>query len=328
MRAEALAAVLLCFAAAAQQPQPPSAPPVQLPPPPAEQAPPPAEEPKPKPLIYAGSPLRLEYECTEDDIRVSGLTCTVDDPCPIYLEMTSVEPLGAKLFAAGNIHTPSATLFSVLLASEDNGKTWIEPHERLRSTVLEQIQFLDFESGWVSGQAVHPLPRDPFLLLTTDGGKTWKQRHVFEDGRIGAVERFWFDSKTSGVLFVDRTQSGEPEAQHERYESMTGGESWALREVSGRPIEIKPPKSSSSSASWRVRADEKLDAFRIEKLTAGKWQTVASFSIPIAECRPVEKPAPEPPVEPSPAPELPAAAPYNPAKPPAAPPSLKPKPNQ
>jgi photosystem II stability/assembly factor-like uncharacterized protein len=40
---------------------------------------------------------------------------------------------------------------------------------------LDRIQFIDFENGWVSGEVQHPLPRDPFLLATTDGGKTWQR---------------------------------------------------------------------------------------------------------------------------------------------------------
>jgi hypothetical protein len=329
MSARVLAASwCFCFLASAQQPPAPTA--AELPPPPSEQtAPRPPEEPKPQPLVNTGAPIRLDYQCTEEDIRASGLACTADDPCPIYFEVSAVEQAGAKLFVVGNIHSSSATLFSVLLASEDTGKTWIEPYERLRFTLLEQIQFLDFESGWVSGQVVQPLPRDPFLLLTTDGGKTWKQRHVFgDDGRIGAVERFWFDSKTNGSLYVDRTQSGEPEAQHERYETMNGGESWMLREVSSQPLETKSARSVSWSGAWRVLADDETDSFRIEKRARDKWQTVASFSIPIGACAPPEKPAAAPPAEPGPVPDQPRVLPSTPSKPSGGPPSLKPKPNQ
>ena len=56
-------------------------------------------------------------------------------------------------------------MWSILLASEDNGKTWAEVYDRQRSTGLEQIQFFDFERGWIGGQQLLSLPRDPFLFL-------------------------------------------------------------------------------------------------------------------------------------------------------------------
>lgn len=267
-----------------------------------EQQPPPAQ-PAPKPvLVNSGAPMRVEYQCTEEDIRAAGMGCTAEDPCEIFLELASVEFVGVKIFVIGNIHTSSSTVYSVLLASEDGGRTWTEPVEPMRFGVLDQIQFLDFETGWIGGQIVHPLPRDPFLLLTTDGGKTWKQRPVFEEGRVGAIERFWFDSRTNGSLWIDRTQSGEVESQHERYETATGGESWMLREVSSRPIGGKRGRESQND-NTRLRAEARTSSYRIEKRQEEKWQAVASFAIPLGECRPPEKPPEAPPAEPSPKPK-------------------------
>ena len=141
----------------------------------------------------------------------------------------SKEPVGAKTFIAGNLHTASATLDSILLVGEDGGKAWHEPFERVRLAVLDGIQFLDLQTGWASGYILHTLPHDPFLLLTTDGGTTWRLRPVTEEGRAGAIERFRFETRTNGALWLDRSQSGETDSLYERYESMTGGESWMLR---------------------------------------------------------------------------------------------------
>jgi photosystem II stability/assembly factor-like uncharacterized protein len=132
------------------------------------------------------------------------------------------------LFLAGNLHTGTTTLFGVVMVSEDGGKTWTEPVKRVRSAAFDQIEFLDFAKGWISGQIIEPLARDPFLLLTRDGGKTWAQRALFEDPRYGSIGQFWFDSPEHGELVID-TEGGNP--RHERYESNTGGESWEMKET-------------------------------------------------------------------------------------------------
>jgi len=52
------------------------------------------------------------------------LTCSEDEPCDVFLELASVEGVGSTIFAAGNLHTVTTTLYGVLLASGDGGKTW------------------------------------------------------------------------------------------------------------------------------------------------------------------------------------------------------------
>ena len=104
------------------------------------------------------------------------------------------------------------TVFSTLLASDDGGHTWREAHERIRSAGLDRIQFLDAETGWVAGEKLSPLPQDPFLLLTSDGGKTWRARPVFDEAaenRLGSIQQFFFTAKDSGALIIDRGQGSD-----------------------------------------------------------------------------------------------------------------------
>ncbi|MCS6952120.1 MAG: sialidase family protein [Bryobacterales bacterium] len=257
-------------------------------------------------LENTGKPMRVEYHCGEEDLRAAGADCTAEHPCPVYLELAGVEGVGTKIFLTGNIHTSAITLWSVLLASADGGKSWTEPHERIPGAILEQVQFVDFQTGWVGGQLVHPLPRDPFLLLTTDGGATWRRRPIFDEGRVASLERFWFDSRTQGTLWIDRTHSGDAESRYERYESLTGGESWMLREVSARPIPgaQAPPRETG----WRIRADRATKAFHVERQEADRWRSVAAFLIQLGECRPPEQQPMEPPAE-TPEPAAPNGSP-------------------
>lgn len=139
--------------------------------PPAAPPPAPAALPAVTVLENNGKPMLLPFHCTDEDIQWAGLTCSAEDPCPIYLELTSLATLGSKIITAGNLHSAAVTMSSVVLVSEDAGHTWTEAHERIRGTGLDHIQFLDADTAWISGASLFPLPQDPFLLLTTDGGK-------------------------------------------------------------------------------------------------------------------------------------------------------------
>ncbi len=274
---------------------------------------------------YVGRPIVLPQQCTEEEIQSLGLTCTREDPCPAYLELAAQEVLANTIVLTGNIHTREVTLASVLLVSEDMGKTWVEPLARIKSGVLDQVQFIDFQNGWVAGQVMQQLPRDPFLLISNDGGRSWRRRPLYDDGRVGAIEQFWFDTKSSGGLIVDRTRAGEPQAKYEVYESQTGGASWTLREVNSKLTVPKRAKVPVVNTDFRLRADAKLNAYRLERRQGAQWQTLASFAIGLAACMPPEQKPVEPPAvvevpeaEETPKPGLPPA--------PKARPSLKKKP--
>jgi len=225
--------------------------------------------------------MRLPFECTEADTQAAGLSCSEEEPCPVYLELGSVEAVGNKLFLAGNLHTPTTTLYSVLLATEDPGKTWIEPHPRIRFGGLDQIQFVDFQNGWISGAILQSTPRDPFLLLTTDGGKTWHQRAIYDESRVAVIERFWFDSRENGTLLMDARLETN---RHELYETMTGGESWALKQASATPIRF-PRNREPGASGWRVRADATTRSYHLERAEAERWHNVASFLVNIGSCK-------------------------------------------
>jgi len=250
-------------------------------------------------LQNTGAPMKLDFQCSEQDLHLTGLACSADQPCPVFLELAGIEPVGARIFIVGNTHTSSTTLSSVLLATDDNGKTWHEPFKRIHSAALDQVKFFDFQAGWISGYLMHALPHDPFLLLTTDGGATWRRRPLSDESRVGVIEKFQFDSRERGVLWLDRSQSGETDALYEQYESMTGGESWMLREVSTRPLLKDSRAAAPAGSGWRLRPDAKTNSYLIERGQGDKWQVVAGFLIPIGECKAPERQLNEP-AEPAP----------------------------
>jgi hypothetical protein len=291
--------ILACLAlAAAQAPPPPKDSGVfRLPSalPPEAEAVKPKEPEAPKQVILenSGKPIRIPFACTDEDITANGMTCTIEEPCAVYLELAAVYGLNSRIYLAGNLHNGASTMYSVLLVSEDNGKTFTEAFERIRMGGFDHIQFIDNDTGWVSGGVLLALPRDPFLLLTTDGGKSWRKRMVSEDSKLGTIDKFAFDSKTAGVLLIDRGQGAEGGARYEKYETMTGGDTWMVREVSPRQMQIKSP--AAPAAEWRLQADPKLKAHLVERKVGERWQRAAAFQIQVGECKPASNPLDAPP---------------------------------
>jgi hypothetical protein len=245
-------------------------------------------------LENQGHPMAVPFHCTDEDIAWAGLSCSEQDPCPAYFELAAAEPLGNKLFAAGNIHSEAVTLYSVLLGSDDGGKTWRELHQRLRGAGLDHIQFNDLANGWISGEALSPLPQDPFLFITTDGGANWRQQPIFEDTETGSIQQFFFSSKDQGSLIIDRGEGSEEE-RYGLYESPNGGHSWAVKQLSKKPLRLD--RSEETERDWRVRADRATEAFRIEHRQGERWNVVASFAVKAGVCKPEPKDA-APPAEP------------------------------
>lgn len=255
---------------------------------------------EPLQLRYRGDPLQAPFTCTREDFAEYGLRCSVERPCPIYLEVTSVAAVDEKVFVAGSFHDGSFTLASVLLRSEDGGQSWEEIHERLRGVGIDMVHFLDENNGWATGHVVSFSPRDPFFLITTDGGAHWRRRDVFPDGGIGRIEQFWFDDAQSGSLLVDRIYRGDAGGRYERYETMTGGANWMIREVSSTPIRVRNAMPAAADPNWRYTPDRERGAWQIEQRQPGGWARVAEFSIEVGLCTPPQEvaSAPEPPPEP------------------------------
>ncbi len=251
-------------------------------------------EPSPAPvLVYDRRPLRVPLACRAEEFQAAGLECSEKAPCRVFLELAAVEAAGAKVVAAGNLHTASATISSLLLMSDDSGVTWSEPFQRLPGAGFEGIQFLDAQYGWIAVQPQGALPVDPQFLLTADGGKTWRKASLWdEEGRAGLLAQFHFDSRQHGLALVDRSAAGQSTSRYELYETQTGGVSWSLREASSRPIS---PKWPARASEWRVRDDPKLRTYEIERRAGENWRRVANFSSDLGACKSLEaKPAAAP----------------------------------
>jgi len=207
-------------------------------------------------LENSGKPMLLPFRCTEDDIQWAGMSCSADEPCPSIWNW----PPSSRGCALDRVGFSRLAIFiprrdALLRPAGERGcrahlARGLRTHPR---RLLDHIQFFDTELGWISGQALSPLPQDPFLLLTSDGGKTWRQRVIFSESRVGSIQQFHFSAKDSGSLIIDRGPGAEG-GRYELYESPDAGETWTIRETSDRPFQLKPSPAALPS-EWRARAD-------------------------------------------------------------------------
>ena len=239
--------------------------------------------------------MAVPFTCTDEDMQWAGMSCTEEQPCPVYLELSAIGTVANRILLLGNIHTESMTLYSLLLSSDDGGATWQEPYQRMRGIVLDHIQMIDFQNGWISGGTLVPVARDPFFLITSDGGKTWRLRPVLADGTGGAIQQFHFASANDGVMTIDHMQSAES-SRYELYETPNGGETWMVRRTSDKPIALPRTAAEGSASGWRIRAEARSRSYAIEKQAGEKWSQVADFLVEIASCKPAPR-AIEPPPE-------------------------------
>lgn len=274
----------------------------QVTPPTPPQAPQTAEPPR---YRYLGEPITLNFQCTNSDIVAHGLHCTEQAPCPVYLELAAAGGVGDRIFASGSFHTGGATLYSVLLASPDGGTTWYEPTERIPGARLGEVYFATPRAGWVLGHMWNRQPSSPFFLATTDGGEHWRRYPILEEATTAVVDEFWFDSESTGVVIIDRLYPTETGARFERYDTMTGGASWMVREISAQPIDVRRLRPLRPQPQFRVRPNAQGQLWLIEKAEGDNWQVVAEFTMAAGQCAYVPEPvtpppepeAPKPPVE-------------------------------
>ena len=228
--------------------------------------------------------MQVPFTCNESELQFAGALCTPEEPCPVYLELSTVAINGGKLFAGGNLHTESATLGSILLLSDDAGATWKEPTPRIEGSAFDQIQFLDSRHGWIAGETQNPLPRDPFVMITTDGGASWHQQKIAEDGTPGAIVRVSFDSPEHGMAIVDAGRAAEG-GRYQLYESETGGTSWTLRSKTDQmPKQSAAHDSADARIDVRIRAAKDGKTIAIERRVGNDWQAEASMLIEAARC--------------------------------------------
>ena len=242
------------------------------------------EQPEPPAISYEGSPLVVPLDCGYDHFSRAGIVCSDVTPCRLFLELTGVESAGDKVFLIGNIHTSAATISTILLASGDGGRSWIEPIPRYSGAGFELIQFAGPAHGWIGGQeGDYDRSSKPLFLVTTDGGSTWERYAIDEDeDATGAVLEFFFDSRDHGLLIVDLLVSeGDP---FELYETLNGGRSWMIRQIVSQKPKLTNRSVADDPMDWRIKENASDGVYEVQRREQGEWVLKSSFAVEAGSC--------------------------------------------
>lgn len=107
---------------------------------------------------------------------------------------------------AGGMHKEAASIFQ----TKDGGKTWEnifnidgQKNSNLLSGYKMGITFINNKQGWIS-IVLDPDPKSPYLIKTTDGGKTWSIQYLpipnQFDQELRQITRPVFFSSTDGMV--------------------------------------------------------------------------------------------------------------------------------
>ena len=235
-------------------------------------------------LSYDGSPLVVPLDCAYDHFSRAGIVCSDTTPCDLFLELTAVESAGENTFVIGNIHTPSATISTILLASADGGRSWHEPIPRYSGAGFELIQFADPAHGWIGGQeGDYDRSTKPLLLASTDGGSRWQRYAISEDeDALGAVLEFFFDTPDHGQLIVDLLVSeGDP---YELYETLNGGRSWNIRQIASQKSRLTNRSVADDPTQWQIVENGKDAVYELQLEEQGEWVLKSKFAVGVGSC--------------------------------------------
>ncbi|MEZ5363841.1 MAG: hypothetical protein R2748_16250 [Bryobacterales bacterium] len=242
------------------------------------------EENKPKePPRYSGETTEIPAECDPARLSALGLPCSAASPCEMSLELTAAGEAGEAVIAIGDLYSPSATIASVVLRSDDGGASWTEAHERITGAALDELHFSGEENAWIVGRENIGGGQRPFLLASDDGGKSWRLRPIDEDEDFrGSVLQLRFDSPEHGFLILEKpTQKGDP---YELRESFNGGRSWSLRQVTAERPALPGSRRRTPEPSVRVSEPAADNLFLVERREAGEWRTLGRFSAKAGVC--------------------------------------------
>jgi photosystem II stability/assembly factor-like uncharacterized protein len=165
-----------------------------------------------------------------------------------------------------------------VFATTDGGLTW----ERVVDPFLENLptacgktgmNFVDAQTGWVTGDCGGMVPGAPYLQATTDGGQTWRAVELpapadtpdlFSADNFSAVcGTYWlqFTSATEGAFAAKCIMVDASVTQGWLYTTADAGQTWAIQAL--------PATHNNSSRYFYTRALQFLDPAQGWILTDG-----------------------------------------------------------
>ena len=165
---------------------------------------------------------------------------------------------------------PGASVWGVgmpdlVLASEDGGATWTVRHRgtltNQSTPILWNVSFGDAEHGWAAARST--AVQEATLLVTTDGGTTWKTQRTGASGKL-------LDVVASDAKHVWALGTSGPTQQPSSLLLATsdGGKTWHQQHVPVR-VELSDIAFSDASHGWAVGSNHNRTVSFILSTTDG-----------------------------------------------------------
>jgi hypothetical protein len=185
----------------------------------------------------------------------------------------------------GELRTPAASIRSLLLRSDDGGKSWREVMSPVYGSEVIEVFFHDAHVGWALVAWTTEGPGDLALYRSKDGGKSWRKisdipkRHFsgwpismrFSDGKNGMIKLLYDgsgDPRTDGLVTLNTKNGGRSwhETSHlaldeyergneERKEAegrMVVGQDSSQWQLLGADGEVRILRRLHSDETWRL----------------------------------------------------------------------------
>lgn len=148
-------------------------------------------------------------------------------------------------YIIGDNQDQSSSPKGFILATNNGGRIWTVRKGDI-DFLMEDLSFINPDTGWVVGSAPVPLRSNSVLLHTVDGGKTWHVQLQTKKYEL-LVSVAFIDSQNGWLLggpFLD------PSAMHV-YRTETGGRHWEIvNEIQVPVIKLRVASQDTLWAGW------------------------------------------------------------------------------
>jgi hypothetical protein len=180
----------------------------------------------------------------------------------VFFEPTGLAATGERLFVFGAFQTPTVTVRSFILLSQNGGKTFKEIGPPFHAGEVIDIVFPDATCGFALIGQTTAGPGELRLLRTTDSGKTWEILPIIPKGHsTGRLVRFSFTSPTHGEIVLAYTDEN-PQNLRQVLVTEDGGLTWQAFETKFDPskpktlIRPEPLMAKAAGVLYRLKETE------------------------------------------------------------------------